>query len=118
MPKFVSHVATAAAVPGGGPAAGRVRRSPSRRGCGRAARGPGPGGPAAAGPGPTGQKRTMPIWGGFSAAKQEQQTCRLAGLCGHSVKNHVSNISAPSYAEVRKNPMAAMQAVLKQCSGG
>jgi hypothetical protein len=60
----------------------------------------------------------MPVWGGFSSAKQNQQTCRLAGLCGHTVKMHVSNMSAPSYAEVQKNPMAAMQAVLKQCSGG
>ena len=57
-------------------------------------------------------------WGGFSEAKQNERTCRLAGLCGHTVKNPVSSMSAPSYAEVQKNPMAAMQAVLKQCSGG
>ena len=58
------------------------------------------------------------MWGGFGEAKQNEQTCRLAGLCGNGVKTPVSSMSAPSYAEVQKNPMLAMQAVLKQCSGG
>jgi hypothetical protein len=58
------------------------------------------------------------MWGGFGEAKQNEQTCRLAGLCGNGVKTPVSSMSAPSYAEVQKNPRLAMQAVLKQCSGG
>ena len=51
----------------------------------------------------------------------QERPCRLAGLCGMSVSHRAVPKSAsatPSFAQVQKNPMLAMQNVMKMCKSG
>ena len=55
----------------------------------------------------------------FLKLHQQERPCRLAGLCGQALAHKsISGFQAPTFSEVRANPMKAMSNVLALCKHG